>query len=172
MSYAKIAKLCQDAPLSFADVNQLRDNALAQRDLYDVAHGIDETFRGYPPPPASRAGRHDTPLVSRAVVDVVPTTLSYGVTVPGLGNVLATVVSVSRSATGIYFVQLTGLRFYAGHGRAKQTSISNDYHVRVVPVYPTATSALVGLAVETFELQSGGLSYADFDFSVVVYGEV
>lgn len=176
MSYSKLPYGITDYSAGIQSVNQLGDNFLAQWIAFIAEHGRQEPGvrpNGLPamPPPTLRLGHHNTPKICRAVIQVVPQTLAFSVTTIAPVAAPPVVSSVTRIATGVYFVAMSSLlqEFYA-HVDVEQ--ISTDQRLATALTSSGVPGAPVGIVVNVYDHQTagGGFDLVDASFAVHIYG--
>lgn len=177
MRYAKLPFGTTDYSAGIQSVNQLGDNFLAQWTAFISEHGNAEVSARPSgtlslPPATLRLGHHNTPKVCRAVIRIEPQTLAFSVTSIAPIVASAVVVSVTRLATGIYFVAMSDLlqEFYA-HVDVEQ-QLSTDQRLATSLTSSGVPGAPVGIVVNVYDHQTAGSGWdlVDASFAVHIYG--
>lgn len=168
MAYSKLAKVCQDYPLGYQDINQAIDNNAAIRDLWDVRHGLLEPASGAGGGrlPWTVAGRHDDFFVPRSVA-LVEVGSSGGVIFGEMtvdGDAFGDIVRISTGKWILNINNLTAWWAVAQCMGGTTTQRRLNLH-RSVP-----TTGQHALYISTYELSSGAFVETDIDFSVSVFG--
>lgn len=173
MSYAKLWKVCQDAALGIAGVNAAKGNLEVFRDAWSAEHGTNQPVSVAGGPislgdPYNGLGAHNTPHVPRAVV-LVTLTDSAGATVVSVPEIGGGIVrSVSKIGTGAWHITLDErLSLFFGDPRPIQAD--NTVTRACQPYGYVFGTVAPGLIVNTYELQAGFFTPADYDFSCAIY---
>lgn len=177
MAYTKLFKVVTDTPLPYTQVNKLRDNLAATNTAMSSAHGIVEPQDGpehqliYPNRTA-QYGHHSDIGIPRSSLHLQAIAITPTVTILDGTTVDQHAVSLSRSGAGLYFITMTGLSSWFGHGVPTSTGTGTVRWVHTRSVLPDATSpAVPGIYCTCYEQVAGVFTPKDFDFWLTVYGE-
>jgi hypothetical protein len=180
-SYVKQQKVITDFALGFQGVNQLGLNLKSVKDALSVAHGtkiggnqvggnfgLGGGVGNTSPNDYSNQGHHNGPGVARSVAALQVQTPLVGaqtVSVSWIGHPV--IQSISKVATGEYFVAIQGLGSFWGHAVALQTAVAS---VRIPPACWSSFSGYVGIFVQLYDLSGGAFVATDLPFCLTVYG--
>jgi hypothetical protein len=178
MSYSKLPLVCEDFGLGLQNVNTAKGNLEEFMTDWSAEHAARAAVvaAGSPVNTQDRYdifGRHNTPHVPRAVIDVSVATAIGGVLSISVVEAVNTVLAVDRLSTGVWFVTMAApLSLFFGDPQPAQPDATaarwciargNTGNGGI------AGSSSNGLIITTYELSSGDFALKDYSFTCGVY---